>query len=199
MVQIYRNGLAAAMKRLGIGPTALAAEVGTTKQNIDRWARGERKLTVPWAEKIAPVLQTTAGELLLSDGGGIQRIPLLDWIQAGRLTNTRSQLPMEDVPLLAFADLGRGEFFALRVHGASMDRVSPDGSVIVVDKSDKTLLAGRFYVFAVRGATTYKRWQAGKPSYLAAFSTDPAEGPIFIEKRKDFEVVGRVRRTMLDL
>ncbi len=199
MVQIYPNGLAVAMKRSGIGPTALALEVGTVKQNIDRWAKGERKLTVPWAEKIAPVLQTTAGELLLSDGGGIQRIPLLDWVQAGRLTITRSQIPVEDVPLLAFADLGRGEFFALKVQGASMDRISPDGSVIVVDRSDKTLIAGKFYVFAIRGATTYKRWQAGKPSYLAPFSTDPTEGPIFIEKHKDFEVVGRVRKTMLDL
>lgn len=197
--KLYPNGLKEAMERAGKGPTELADEVGTVKQNITRWAAGQRKLTVPWAEKIAPRLGSTAQELLLPDGGGIRRVSLLDWVQAGRLTEPRSQIPVEDVPMLAFADLGRGDFFALRVKGASMNRISPEGSIIIVDRADKTLVQGKFYVFAIRGETTYKKWHAGKPSYLAPYSTDPAEMPIFVEKKKDFEVVGRVRRTLLDL
>jgi SOS-response transcriptional repressor LexA len=127
------------------------------------------------------------------------RVPLLDWVSAGRLAEPRSQISVEDVPLLAFADLGKGDFFALKVEGNSMNRVSPEGSIIVIDRADKTLVSGKCYVFAVRGETTYKKWQAGQPAYLAPFSFDPIHAPIFVKRKRDLEVVGRVRRTVLDL
>ena len=37
-----------------------------------------------------------------------------------------------------------------------MDRVSPDGSIIVVNKAERELMNGRPYVFSLRGETTYK-------------------------------------------
>lgn len=129
----------------------------------------------------------------------VVRVPLLDTVTAGWLAAPMSQIPVEDVPLLAFADLGRGDFFALTVDGTSMDRLSPEGSVIVVNRDDKNLVSGKCYVFNYRGKTTFKRWQAGDPSYLAPFSTDPSHQPIFIKKKTDMEVIGRVRRTLLDL
>lgn len=127
------------------------------------------------------------------------KIPLVDWVSAGRLAEPKSQIPVEDVPLLAFADLGPGDFFALKVAGNSMDRISPDGSVIVVNRSDRVLVSGKCYVFSVRGETTYKLWQKDEPSYLAPFSTDAIHKPIFIKKMRDLEVIGRVKRTLLDL
>ena len=126
------------------------------------------------------------------------RVPLIDWVSASRLVEPRSQIPVEDVPLLAFADLGRGEFFALRVGGTSMDRISPDGSVIVVNRADKTLISGKPYIFAVRGETTFKLWHAD-PEYLDPHSWDSSHKPIFVKKKKDLEVVGRVKRTILEL
>lgn len=129
----------------------------------------------------------------------ITRVPLIDEVQAGRLARPSSQIPVEDVPLLAFADLGSGEFFALRVRGTSMDRISPEGSVIVVNRRDRTLISGKCYVFAISGETTYKRWQGGDPPYLEPFSTETIHRPIFVKRKKAFEVIGRVRRTVLDL
>lgn len=127
------------------------------------------------------------------------KVPLLDMVSAGKLTEPRSQIPVEGVPLLAFADLGRGDFFALTVQGDSMDRVSPEGSVIVVDQSDKTLVPGKPYVFwhHLEG-TTYKYWQPD-PDRLEPSSWNHANKAIFIKKKRDFGVVGRVRRTVLDL
>jgi phage repressor protein C with HTH and peptisase S24 domain len=108
---------------------------------------------------------------------------------------------MEDVPLLAFADLGRGEWFALRVEddADSMDRVSPPGSIIIVNKADRQLRSGRFYVFSLDGETTFKMWQDGDAPYLAPYSTNPLHKPLFIGKRRNFDVIGRVKRTVLDL
>lgn len=128
------------------------------------------------------------------------KVPLIDWVAAGKLAESRSQIPMEDVPLLAFADLGRGEFFALTVKGTSMDRVSPDGSVIVVNRADKILVTGAYYVFwtSEEGAT-YKRWPNADPPYLEPYTWDGVHKPIFVKKKRGMEVVGRVRRTVLDL
>ncbi|KRR21884.1 LexA family transcriptional regulator [Bradyrhizobium retamae] len=131
----------------------------------------------------------------------VLQIPLLDTVTAGKLKAPSSQIPMEDVPLLAFADLGRGDWFALKVEqdADSMDRVSPPGSTLLINKADRELRSGRCYIFSVDGETTYKMWQDGDPAYLAPFSTNPSHKPIFIRRKRAFDVIGRVKRTVLDL
>ena len=187
------------MERVGIGPTELGEAVHTSKQNITRWAAGQRKLTVAWAQKLAPKLDTTPEELLFAGGGSFVRVPLISWVSAGKLAHPGEQIPVEDVKMLAFADLGRGEFFALTVEGDSMDRLSPDGSVIVVNRAEREPIAGKPYVFWHRTeGTTYKLWHAN-PDYLAPHSWNGGHTPIFFKKRRDLEIVGRVRRTLLDL
>lgn len=144
----------------------------------------------------------TGKQILYGDGeseaSSIIRVPLLDFVTAGKLAFPSSQIPVEDVPLLAFADLGPGEWFALRVSGDSMNKVSPDGSIIVVNRADTHLVSGKCYVFAIKGETTYKRWQGGDQPFLEAYSTETYL-PIFPTPKKDFAVVGRVKRTVLDL
>jgi len=61
----FPNGLREAMEKADIGPTALGRLAGTSKQNIDRWARQERRLVPEDAAKLAPILSTTANQLLL--------------------------------------------------------------------------------------------------------------------------------------
>lgn len=132
----------------------------------------------------------------------ITMVPLLDAVTAGKLASPSSQIPIGDVPLLAYADLGPGDFFALHVDGTSMDRISPDGSVVIVNRLDKTPVSGRPFIFSLRGETTYKRWQGGQhgqPDYLEPYSTDPIHKPIFIPRKRDLEIIGRVKRTVLDL
>jgi SOS-response transcriptional repressor LexA len=125
-------------------------------------------------------------------------VPLLSWVSAGELADPDSQIPTDEVPLLAYAELGRGDFFALDVKGDSMNRISPEGSRIVVNRAERTLVADAPYVFAVRGEATYKLWQPSPP-HLEPFSTNPVHKPIFVRGRADMEVIGRVRRTTLDL
>jgi SOS-response transcriptional repressor LexA len=128
------------------------------------------------------------------------RVPLLDRVAAGKLKQPVSQIPVEDVPLLAFADLGRGDFFALTVEGDSMDRIAPEGATIVVNQADKTLVAGKPYVLSDRGAVTFKLWKPGPPRF-APFSTNPMHEPIYVKSKEAAEkmVVGRVKRAVVDL
>jgi SOS-response transcriptional repressor LexA len=157
--------------------------------------------------EIAATLRTTEQWLLWKEGPenapqqppDVAQIPLLSWVSAGRLTDAESQIPVEDVPLLAFADLGRGEFFALKVQGDSMDRISPDGSTIVVNRADRQLVPDKPYVFWHRSeGATFKLWQP-EPARLEPHSWNAANKPIFIKRKSDFEVIGRVRRSVLDL
>jgi SOS-response transcriptional repressor LexA len=164
------------------------------RAGVNKMTTGERKVS---AEEMLAI-ESITGFPVPSPNLPV-KVPLIDWVVAGKLAESGSQIPVEDVPLLAFADLGRGDFFALKVKGNSMDRVSPEGSVIVVNRADRTAVNGGYFVFAVRGETTYKRWHAGDPWYLDPYSWDAAEKPVFVKKKKDLEIVGRVRRTLLDL
>jgi SOS-response transcriptional repressor LexA len=126
-------------------------------------------------------------------------ISLWSWVAAGKAVDPETQIPPGD-ETFTVGDLPPGEYFALRVVGTSMDRISPEGSIIIVDRADRQLVGGHCYVFSIRGEATYKAWQparAGVPAYLAPRSHGE-EPPIFF-KSQTLEVVGRVRRTFLDL
>lgn len=130
----------------------------------------------------------------------IVRVPLLDRVSAGKLKQPLSQIPVEDVPLLAFADLGKGDFIALTVEGDSMDRLAPEGATIVVDRADTTLVSSKAYVLSDRGQVSFKLWKPSPPRWVP-FSTNPSHEPIFVKTKEAAErmVVGRVKRAVIDL
>lgn len=186
-----------ALKRAKIGQAELARRLTESLgRSIDRAAvnkmvSGGRDLA---ADELLMISEITGVPV-----PGTTNVPLLDWVSAGRLVEPSSQIPVEDIPLLAFADLGRGDYFALKVQGTSMDRLSPEGSTIIVNRADRELVSGKPYVFLADGETTYKRWQGGDPPYLEPHSWDGTHKPIFIKRKRDVQVVGRVRRTLMDL
>lgn len=61
----FPNGLRKAMDAMGLGLTDLAKSAETSKQNIERWANGERRLKPEMAAKLAPLVNATASQLLL--------------------------------------------------------------------------------------------------------------------------------------
>lgn len=195
------------LAQIGIGAVEAAQSVPGLERNFIRDFLEGKKQSFSAAKQplVAQALQWSVTDLLgpptrrtMSGAPKLTMVPLLDRVTAGRLKSPSSQIPVEDVPLLAFADLGRGEFFALTVEGDSMDRYSPEGSTIIVNKADRHLLNGRCYVFSLKGETTYKMWQGGENPHLAPYSTNPANKPLFF-KKSDIEVIGRVKRTSLDL
>ncbi|RTL52914.1 MAG: hypothetical protein EKK40_07130 [Bradyrhizobiaceae bacterium] len=127
-------------------------------------------------------------------------VPLLDRVAAGKLKQPLSQLPVEDLPLLAFSDLGRGDWIALTVEGDSMDLIAPEGATIILNRADQTLVSGKPYVFSDRGEMGFKVWQSEPPRWEPR-STNRSHSIKFVKSKRDAErmVVGRVKRTVLDL
>ncbi len=126
-------------------------------------------------------------------------VPVVGWVQAGQLTDRTAIHDMGDVDYVTTDGLGPGEWFATDVQGDSMDRVSPEGSRIFVNADDRTLVAGRFYLFSLRGETTYKRYYDDPIQRLEPFSTNPSNRAIFLTKDNDWLVVGRVVRSIIDV
>lgn len=205
----HPNNLRRVMERAGKGVSWLAEQIGTNRQNVTRWAKGQRKLTVPWAKKIAPYLNSTAGELLQVEIPAIRKvikkpkseaveIPLISWVSAGKLTREEGVRPV-DIEKYLLADLSpKGDWIALQVDGDSMDLVARDGAVLFVDRKDDRLRDNGFYVFTLEdGSTTFKRYRSGTPARLQPYSRNPDHETI--PASDDMRVVGRVKRTVLDL
>lgn len=121
--------------------------------------------------------------------------PIIAWVSAGQLM---SDSAIDEAIGSAKAVLGPGDWIALRVEGESMDRISPPGSIIFVDRSDKRLANGGFYVIDDgEGQSTYKRFVAGQKMRFEPVSKNQGLKPIYPDNEPT--IVGRVKLTMLDL
>lgn len=162
-------------------------------------ANGDYKY-IPKIDKLLAISRVSGVPLPPEIGGAEGRdlieMPLVSWVSAGKLADSTSQLEAEDT--LSAADLPPGRYFATRVVGDSMDLYSPEGSIVIVNRNENTPLPGRAYIFNHRGQTTYKVFK-DDPVRLAPHSTNSALDAIFPRKEDDWSVVGRVRRTILDL
>jgi SOS-response transcriptional repressor LexA len=196
----YPNGLQRAMDAWGIGPTALAAAVGTSKQNIARWADQERKLPLEWAAKIASYFDLDVAAVLLPQFGPLGA-PLISWVNAGGLKTPDVVLELGEEKLAYAHGLDpKGAWIALQVEGDSMDRISPPESIIFVDRNDRRLVPNACYVIADAegGQATYKRFRPS-PDRWEPVSTNSEHEPVFVEKGREPVIVGRVRKTLLSM
>ncbi|WP_425491903.1 LexA family transcriptional regulator [Kaustia mangrovi] len=196
----FPNGLAPLMRRHGDGPTSLARKIGTSKQNVIRWRDESRKVPREMAEKIAVVYGVSAAEIMLPSNDAPLLAPLISWVSAGELLSADHTHDFGDAPHIPCPGLDpMGEWIALRVEGDSMDRISPPDSVIFVNLRDRNLVANGCYIISNDdGASGYKRWRPN-PERWEAVSTNPAHEPKFVLNGSGPRIIGRVRRTMLDM
>lgn len=131
--------LAKAMVAAGISANALANEIGTSRQNVGRWASGAVKLPVEQAQKIAPILKATVAELVLgneplpNEPVAVRQVHVRGNVQAGVWTEFEEfpDAPIEEVPIVPgkWAHLEQSAF---KVVGPSMNRARLfDGDYVI--------------------------------------------------------------------
>lgn len=173
----------------------LSTRMGISTSQLTKLERGERKLTKDWMERIAEALRISPADLFDQPTSRLLSIPLISTVSAGAMM--RDDLVDEAIRMLTITDLPAGDWFALKVDGDSMDRISPPESIILVNRKDKRLVANGCYVIADQhGNATYKRYRPN-PDRFEPVSTNPNHEPIFPDN--DVPVVGRVRRSMIDM
>ena len=178
----------------------LADLVGTSHSQIQRLESGKRPLTDRWALRLAPALRCNPEDLYGSDVSPLQApvriIPQISWVQASDLSPEPDFLSQGDYEDVVYYPSKRESLIALHVRGTSMNRVAPEGSIIIVDYEDVELFDGRCYIFRFDGDTTFKRYRDNPPR-LEPYSTDPQHEPIFVDG--PVEVVGHVIHVLTQL
>ncbi len=149
--------LRVARKASRIGIQELADLAGTSRQQIEKLERGERKLTKQWAERLAPHLGVTAKALLFpEDGTGAvtKGLKMVGVVEAGAfrsvdmLHGDGQHMPMEADPRYPAEQqacwLVRGDSMNERnivdgmyVRGTMVDgmKAARSGDIVVVERS----------------------------------------------------------------
>jgi transcriptional regulator with XRE-family HTH domain len=135
-------------EKLGMSQPELAREVGMKQQGIDHIEHGVvsrprllRELAVKLNTTEQWLLWNEGPETVVSSTFNVISVPLIAWESAADV-----EPHLDGVPHLAISDLGRGTFFGLRVENDSMNRISPPGSIIIVNRDDRELVKDRFAV-----------------------------------------------------
>lgn len=198
-----RDRLRQAREAFGLGSPAEAARAfrQINQNTLTSHENGNRDISRKAAEMYATLFKVDAGWLLYGEkesaGGSEVLVPVLSRVSAGNLRYQQGVTASEIERHVKVADLPKGVWYALEVEGDSMDRIAPDGAVIIFDRSDDKLLDGKYYIFALEnGETTFKRYKKSPPR-LQPFSTNPDH--MSMAFTDDMYVFGRVRRAIVDL
>ena len=188
------NQIAAVRKRVGLKIEELAERAGLSTTYVWRMERGERNVSLKNLQKLADALGVAPSDLIESKP--VADVPILSWVSAGMMA--RDDVQQDVVGEIRMSDLDpRGEWIALRVEGDSMDRISPPGSLILVDLTDKALVPNACYIITDGDSqATYKRFRSNPPRFEPV-STNPSHEPIFPDGEP--AVIGRVRRSLIDM
>lgn len=170
------------------------------RKNIDRAAvnkmtLGKREIS---GKEMLAIEEITGWEAPTAREAKIDIIPKLSWVSAGRLVVGEAVRAEDADGFVAVADLPIGKWAALEVRGDSMDRVAPDGALILVDFADTHLIDGKFYVFKCEEdhGTSFKRYRA-RPDRFVPYSTNPEHEPFYPDG--PCQILGRAWRVVTDL
>lgn len=171
----------------------VAEELGVSQSTVNRWVKGAE----PEGHNRDALLALHARLFNGQNPNEPFAVPLLSWVSAGKLEEADS-VENHEIRQVMVADLPRGNYIALQVDGDSMDRVAPQGSILIVDRNDRDLRDRQYYIVAGPAhEVTFKRFRDDPPR-LEPYSTNPDHEPIF-PGEDGFRVIGRVRRVNKDL
>lgn len=174
----------------------LAAAVSRDRSVVSRIVSGDAPLPLWMVPAWARTLGVTELEVLKRAGLRplqTQSAPVISWVRAGAWSDTEpldtDRTVAVDYPL---------PVYALEVRDDSMDRVAPEGSLIIVSWTERELRDKALGVFALAsGETTFKRLRTnGEQSWLAPDSWSDRHAPIYPQGEQDIEILGKVVATL---
>ena len=142
----------------GLTQQQLADKIGMSQSIVGKLEMETRSLKIDVLEKIADALDVSLSELIFkAHPFPYRHVPIRGVVNAGEPMITFDDLT--DYETVAF-DTERGDFFALKVQGHSMDKVAPDGSTIIIDpkQTDPQALHKQAIVAIQDGEVLFKMW-----------------------------------------
>ncbi|WP_246690811.1 LexA family transcriptional regulator [Neorhizobium alkalisoli] len=198
------------LDKLGIKEHAAEMSAHAKAGTIRNWRRGAMP-RIETLQTIAPALGTTPEWLAYGAGpedatnSAMVRpsivIPKISWVSAGELTVNDAVMPTDDFDFVSATGLPDGEWYAFDIPDGydSMDRISPPGSVILVNRKNTKLLPNACYIIIDHdGGATYKRYRQS-PVRFEPVSTNPSHEPLFPDEGNMPNIFGRVMRSYVDM
>jgi SOS-response transcriptional repressor LexA len=182
-------------KRLRETQDAFAARFEVEQPTVSRWERGVNE---PGDEQIGR-MATLAGLPLATFRYGHQSVvPLISWASAALLADPVDLAAVlePDRPHVPIAGLSTGEYFALMVESDLMDRIAPQGSLVIVDRRDRDPVVGKSYIVRVEQEATFKRFRSNPPRF-EAYSSNPDHETLFPDEGT--RIVGRACKILMDV
>jgi repressor LexA len=142
----------------GLTQQQLGDKIGMSQSIVGKLEMETRSMKIDVLEKIAEALDVSLSELIFkAHPFPYRHVPIRGVVNAGEPMITFDDLT--DYETVAF-DTERGDFFALKVQGQSMDKVAPDGSTIIVDpkQTDPQALHKQPIVALQDGEVIFKIW-----------------------------------------
>lgn len=190
--------LDAGLKKSGKTNVELARRLDIPQARVSEMRNFKRDPQFYEVPTIADYIEEPLPGELLPPGAAVVRAPILSIVSAGKLRNDDWQQDIiGQISVNGLSD--KGEWVAFVVEGDSMDRISPPDSIILVNRKDKKLAPNACYVIADKdGKSSYKRFRPS-PDRFEPVSTSAIHETIFPAADSEITVVGRVRRTILEM
>lgn len=199
--------LVLARKNAGFtGPKPLIERFGWNANNYKAHESGRNGFGIADAKKYANAFKVNLNWLQFGTGDPLDPdersvtvvdVPRISWVSAGQLSEQAGVTDFSEFPTVAALDLPDGDWIALEVEGNSMNKISPPGSIIFVNRRDKRLAPNALYVVADEtGAATYKRYRPNDNPPFQPASYEDVPPPVF---QGAVSVVGRVRRSIIEM
>ncbi|WP_316228573.1 LexA family transcriptional regulator [Bradyrhizobium sp. SZCCHNR2023] len=194
--RLQETRLALGSKGKPLSQTRFGEMIGVSQAAVSRWEKAEDQPTEENLLKLIEI-EPSFAEFLPTRA---LNLPVYSMVAAGKLSAapTIEQAHIAELKRLPVAGLPKGHYFILQVNGDSMSRIAPDGAYIVVDRSDRTPVTGKCYIFMFNGEATFKRYRA-KPLRLEPVSFNLDHDPIELDDLEGISVVGRVVKVFMDL
>lgn len=180
----------------GMKQSDLANQLNVKGNTISNWENEKSYPDLDSLQRMASILETTVDYLI---GGNTPiksagfRIPVLGEVAAG--------IPIEaitdivDYEEIDAAMAATGEFFGLRIKGASMEPRMRDGDVVIVRKQEDADTGDTAVVLVNGDSATVKKIKKG-PDGIQLIPTNPAYDPIYYTaadvERLPVRIIGRV-------
>lgn len=190
------ENLRAARKAKGMTQTEVAKIIGLTQSAYSDWERGETKIDSQSLKKLAALFETSVDYLLGDTPSGRRGVPIpvLGDVAAG--------IPIEavqdivDYEEIDAAMAATGDFFGLRIKGASMEPRIREGDVVIVRKQEDADTGDTAVVLVNGDSATVKRIKKEPDGGLWLLPNNPAYDPQHFSPAEVAEtpvrIIGRV-------
>jgi repressor LexA len=158
----------------------------TTKGTVAKLETRQMALSADYIFAISKILGVSPGEVLV-ERSEARDVPLLGCVAAA---NWREAVQEADERIALPDGFGGSNLFALRVEGDFIDKIVPDGGIVIVDPDALDLLDSRIFVVSSGDRETKIRRFNAVPPRLEPCSTNPEHQPIEIG-REPFVTIGR--------